>query len=243
MKYGKIIGRGNTACVYEWEEGKVLKLFNQGYPDEAIEKEYHNALVISDFDFEKPKVYEIISYEDKKGIVYDRVEGESLLDWVMKTGDVQKCALYMSTLHKAIVKNKISTVPNYKDFLKSNITNASLTIDKQNKMLQRINRLADGNALCHGDFHPGNILLLGERAYIIDFMNVCYGNFLYDVARTVYLVEYSPVPSNASDRDMLLYFKKRLSDTYLKQMNVTREMIQDYLYVILTTRTGECPDE
>ena len=26
-----IIGVGNTATVYEWEEGKVLKLFHQGF--------------------------------------------------------------------------------------------------------------------------------------------------------------------------------------------------------------------
>lgn len=243
MKYGKIIGRGNTACVYEWDEGKVLKLFNQGYPDEAIEKEYLNAMAIADFDFAKPKVYEIISYEDKKGIIYDKVEGESLLDWVMKTGDVEKCALYMTSLHKAIVKNKISNVAYYKDFLKSSVTSASLTIDEEQEILQRINRLADGEALCHGDFHPGNILLSGERAFIIDFMNVCCGNFLYDVARTVYLVEYTPVPADTNDIDILLHFKKALSDTYLMQMNVTREMIQDYLYVILTARKGECPNE
>lgn len=243
MKYGKMIGIGNTACVYEWEEGKVLKLFNLNYPEASIEKEFHNAMVIADLDFAKPKVYEIISYEDKKGIIYDRVYGESLLDWVMKTGDVHKCASYMSTLHKAILKNKVSNIPNYKDFLKSSITNASLTIDKHNEMLQMINTLADGDALCHGDFHPGNILLSGEEAYIIDFMNICCGNFLYDVARTVYLVEYTPVPENAADRDSLLQFKKALSETYLMQMNVTREMIQDYLGVIVIARKGECPNE
>jgi hypothetical protein len=83
----------------------------------------------------------------------------------------------------------------------------------------------------------------GERAFIIDFMNVCCGNFLYDVARTVYLVEFTPVPANANDRDLFLHMKKALSDTYLMQMNVTREMIQDYLYVIFTARKGECPNE
>jgi hypothetical protein len=31
MTYGKIIGIGNTATVYEWEKGRVLKLFNHGY--------------------------------------------------------------------------------------------------------------------------------------------------------------------------------------------------------------------
>ena len=47
-----------------------------------------------------------------------------------------------------------------------------------------IDKLADGDTLCHGDFHPGNILLSGDGAFIIDFMNVCCGNYLYDVART-----------------------------------------------------------
>ncbi|HHT56144.1 MAG TPA: aminoglycoside phosphotransferase, partial [Herbinix luporum] len=51
------------------------------------------------------------------------------------------------------------------------------------------------------------------------------------------------VPADAVDKDLLLHFKKTLSDTYLIQMNVTREMIQDYLYVIFTARMGECPDE
>nr|WP_308743468.1 hypothetical protein [uncultured Anaerocolumna sp.] len=31
MKFNKLIGAGNTASVYEWEESKVLKLFNKDY--------------------------------------------------------------------------------------------------------------------------------------------------------------------------------------------------------------------
>jgi uncharacterized protein (TIGR02172 family) len=243
MKFGKIIGVGNTASVYEWEEGKVLKLFNQGYPNDAVENEYHNAMAIRDMNFAKPKAYEIISYEERKGIIYDSVEGETLLDRVMRTGDVQECAKYMGKLHKAIIQNEISNVTNYKDFLRYHLPNALLPIDKQKKLLQMIDKLPNGNALCHGDFHPGNILISGGFAYAIDFMNVCHGDFLYDVARTVFLVEYTPVPAETKDIDMLLHLKKTLTDLYLIQMNVTREMIQDYLTVIITVRKGECPNE
>lgn len=72
-----IIGSGNTAQVYEWENGKVLKLFCQEYSDEAIENEYHNAMVVADLDFAKPKAHEIISCGKRRGILYDRVEGKS----------------------------------------------------------------------------------------------------------------------------------------------------------------------
>ncbi|WP_346962340.1 hypothetical protein [Clostridium sp.] len=42
---------------------------------------------------------------------------------------------------------------------------------------------------------------------------------------------------------MLLRFKKTLADLYLVQMNVTREMIQDHLAIIIVARVGECPEE
>ena len=241
MEFGEIIGIGNTATVYEWENGKVLKLFYQGYPKEAVEKEFHNAMAIMDMDFAKPRVYEITYCEDRIGIIYERVEGESLLDWVMKTGDVQECAVYMAELHKDIIQNKITNVPNYKEFLKCNIENTSCAnLENREEILQILDKLPDGNTLCHGDFHPGNILILNGHTEVIDFMNVCYGDPLYDVARTVFLVEYTPVPIEMDDGEMLLQFKKTLADLYLIQMNVTREMIQNYLAVIIAARVGEC---
>lgn len=78
---------------------------------------------------------------------------------------------------------------------------------------------------------------------VIDFMNVCHGDYLYDVARTVFLVQYTLVPANTEDRETLLRFKRTLAYLYLIEMNVTREMIQDYLSVIITARVGECPNE
>lgn len=243
MKCGKIIGIGNTASVYEYEKDKVLKLFNQGYPYEAVENEYHNAIAIRDMNFAKPKAYELIAYENRNGIIYDRVDGESLLDWVIRTGDLQECARCMAKIHKAIIKNKINNVPNYKGFLKNQIQKALLTLEKQQEVLHMIDKLPEGSTLCHGDFHPGNILISRGNAFVIDFMNICHGDFLYDIARTVFLVEYTPVPVEANDRDMLLRFKKTLSDLYLVQMNVSREMIQDYLSIITIARKGECPYE
>jgi thiamine kinase-like enzyme len=239
----KEIGVGNTATVYEWEKGKVLKLFNERYPKEDIEKEFNNAILLSNMDFSKPKAYEMISFEKRIGIVYDRAEGETLLDWVMKTGDVQGCAVHMAKLHKEILQNKIKEVPNYKGFLKDTIGNAPVSnFNETKEALQKLNELLDGDTLCHGDFHPGNILIKDGHTMVIDFMNVCHGNYLYDVARTVFLVEYTPVPDEVEDREMLVQLKKTLANFYLVEMNVTRQMIQDYLLVISVARTGECPE-
>lgn len=239
-----IVGVGNTATVYEWENGKVLKLFYSHYSKEIIEKEFMNAKATWDMNFNKPLAYEMIQIDNRFGIVYDKVEGESLLDIALQTYDIKKCAEYMADIHKTILKNEISGVDNYKDFLRYFIEN-SKAIDSYTRQetLGVLSNLEDGHTLCHGDFHPGNILISNGKATVIDFMNICSGPYLYDVARTVYLVQYTPVPKDSDNKELILQFKKTLVDLYLEQMKVTREMIKDYLAVITVARKGECPDE
>lgn len=238
MSLGKLIGIGNTANVFEWEDHKILKLFHQDYPLDAIEKEYKNALVIRDMKFLKPKVYELISYGDRWGIVYDKIEGETLLEWLIKSGDLHKCVSLLSGLHKEILQNETREVQNYKYFLKQHIP-YDLSRDKRKEVLARIDRLPDGFTLCHGDFHPGNILVSDGKAYIIDFMNICYGSRIYDIARTVFLIEYTSIPEEMESRDMIIQFRKELTDLYLMQMKVTRDMISDYIDIIRVARNGE----
>ncbi|MDF2885780.1 MAG: aminoglycoside phosphotransferase [Lacrimispora sp.] len=243
MNPGEIVGVGNTATVYEWENGKVVKLFREGYSYQDANREFENAMALNGMDFPKPKAYEFITYEGKNGIVYDKVRGESLLDWTLRTGNLQDCAILMAKAHKGILKNDIRNVPDYKDFLIHQIKKASITKEERLKALYLADQLEDGTTLCHGDFHPGNLMLSQGCISVIDFMNVCRGNRLYDIARTVYLIEYTPVPTGADNPDKMATLKETLSRLYLEQMNLTKDDIKDYLSVIFAARMGECPQE
>lgn len=251
MNYGKIIGVGNTATVYEWEKGKVLKLFYDGYPKDAVEKEFYNATIMQKVDISSPKVYETVNIDNRLGIIYEKVEGESLTDWVIRTGNVQECAKYMAKLHIEILQNKADNVTDYKGILRRQILRIPTTdkqtdrqTDKQTdktkeEALQILDTLPNGNILCHGDFHPGNIIISEGKTVVVDFMNVCRGNRLYDIARTVFLVQYTPIPDEVEDKQKLMWLKKTIADLYLTQMNVTREEIQEFLEVIMVARLGE----
>ena len=50
--------------------------------------------------------------------------------------------------------------------------------------LKALETMPDGDRLCHGDFHPGNILLSQPKPVIIDWIDASIGSPLADVART-----------------------------------------------------------
>ncbi|MFS0726627.1 aminoglycoside phosphotransferase family protein [Paenibacillus sp. 1P07SE] len=240
----QIIGEGNTATVYAWKTDQVLKLYRAGYPEDAVAREYDNAKAIRELNFAKPKVHEKIVVEGRQGIVYDRVDGESLQAWALRTGDLTGCAAYLADVHKALQEQPVSGVPYYKDFLRWGIGEDSVASRaERERALRLLEQLGVGDTLCHGDLHPGNILLTQDGPVVIDFLNVCRGDRRYDIARSVYLMQYTPYSAAAPDHDEMVQLKTRLTDLYLEAMGVSREELSDYLAVIRVARMGENPEE
>lgn len=57
------------------------------------------------------------------------------------------------------------------------------------RLLEAYAKIPDESRLCHGDFHPGNILSTRERDLAIDWIDVSVGHPLADVARTTILLK------------------------------------------------------
>src|SRR6478752_2749091 len=76
-----IIGRGFTADVYAWGDGRVLKLFHPGAPDRP-EREYRVTRAVHAAGLPAPAVYELVEVDGRAGIVFERVDGPSLFEYV-----------------------------------------------------------------------------------------------------------------------------------------------------------------
>lgn len=48
--------------------------------------------------------------------------------------------------------------------------------------------------MCHGDYHPGNIILSPRGPVVIGWITACHGNAVADVARTVLLFRIGALP-------------------------------------------------
>ncbi|MDO4513452.1 MAG: phosphotransferase, partial [Lachnospiraceae bacterium] len=118
--------------------------------------------------------------------------------------------------HKDILAHTTDDAMDYKDFLKMFAAD-EITIAK-------IDALADGNCLIHGDYHLDNVMVCEDDTLVlIDMMNICKGPALYDVARTYFLLSYDA----------------GIQKKYLKLMGCSFVEITPYLEVISAIRDKE----
>lgn len=214
----KLIARGNTAEIYEYEESLICKLFYPGYPSDYVVHEFHNATMAWNLGIRTPKAYRLITEGERQGIVYDQIIGDVLSYKFSgtKESEIDSWMDRFVGLHKQIMWYHIDDAISYKDFLKMFATDEA-TITK-------INALAEGNCFVHGDFHLENVMIDEDNNLVlIDMMNVCKGTKLYDVARTYFLLRHD----------------KNLQIKYLELMGYTLEDIMPYLDVILAIRENE----
>ena len=217
----KIIGKGNTADVLEYATGKVCKLFFDGYPQEYVELEYQNAKELFQLKLQIPEPLGVITIKERTGIIYERIDGETLLS-LMNGNENEKLLNMFASLHREWLHHHSDNVLSYKEYLTAMVQNRTR---KNNILIEKINALPDDDFLLHGDFHPNNILIAkNDVPVIIDFMNVCHGPVLYDIARTFFLFKQE---------------NKNIANSYLRKMNVLEEDIAEYIHVIEQCRKYE----
>jgi uncharacterized protein (TIGR02172 family) len=217
---GSIIGEGNTAEVYSWGEKEILKLFRQEFPVEAIEKEYRICKTIENLGLSIPKASQLIDLDGRRGIIYEKISGDSMLHKITARPILAgKYSRQLAQLHYEIHQCRSENLPKYKEALEWNIRRTdTLTEEQKTSVLQLLGQLPEGDVLCHGDFHPGNIMMDEKNTYILDWMTAASGTAEADVARTLMLLNDAGLPSNIPGvaKAMIKMMRHRMANAYLR---------------------------
>jgi aminoglycoside phosphotransferase (APT) family kinase protein len=81
-------------------------------------------------------------------------------------------------------------LPSQREILEKAIQIAPrLTVEMKEQVWRALDRLPDGDAICHGDYHPGNIIMSPQGPVVIDWFLGMQGNPLADVVRTSLLCQ------------------------------------------------------
>jgi hypothetical protein len=193
---GAPIARGRTAEIYAWYESWVLKLFYDWMPHEAVQRESEITRAVHACGLAVPAVGDTVQVGQRWGLVYERVEGASLLAGLSRhPWNVAAAFRDLAALHCEIHARVIPGLPSLKGHLAAKIGRASLPGERfRARALDRLAQLPDGDSLCHGDFHPDNVLITSEGPVIIDWEDATSGDRAADVARTLLLLSGGAPP-------------------------------------------------
>ena len=188
------IARGRTAEIFLWDDDHVLKLYYDSCPSNWVEYESRIAHAVHAAGIPTPAASEIVEVNGRRGLIYERVEGISMLqDLNSRPWTLLRHARSLAEMQIKIHKQSITGLPSYKEQLRHAISRTHyLSEVLRAKSLHQLESLPEGKTLCHGDYHPGNIILTGNGPVVIDWMTACSGSHWADVARTSLLLSIGP---------------------------------------------------
>jgi aminoglycoside phosphotransferase (APT) family kinase protein len=243
---GQPIARGRTAEIYAWGEGRVLKLFLPGFEGGA-RYEFDIARAVTANGVPAPEAFDLITVEERPGIVYARVDGEPVAQRLSRQPwQVATMGRLMADVHTAIHRATATGLPSQRERLADQIEQApGLREAERQQVLERLSALPDDTQVCHGDFHPENVLLTANGPQVIDWTDATLGHPHADVARTSLLVRTSSTSANvpALMRPLislaLSVFIKAYLDRYLAVNQASRADIQAWEVICAAARLRE----
>jgi Predicted aminoglycoside phosphotransferase len=217
-----LLGAGRTADVFLVEEKKVLKLYKSFISAETVEREFLVTQTAHQAGLPVPQAYEIIRRQDRYGILFERIQGISLLGAIQRH-PTQLIALATQLAELHVRLNSLpapQNPPRQYDQILSDIEHSnSLTAEKKARIVHLLDALPQGEVLCHGDFHPDNVLLTDHGPIVIDWMTGTRGNACADFVRTLMIMGTSALPKQIPplQRALLTLFRNTLVGTYRSQ--------------------------
>jgi uncharacterized protein (TIGR02172 family) len=247
MQKGKLIGQGRTAEIFELNKNKIIKLFRSDFPVSAIENEFKIGKELANKELPIPAIDDLIKIDNRFGIIYERISGPTMMriissrPWRMK-----KEAKRLAELHKSIQIHINADIPSQDLKIKKDIKKTELlSFENKARLLDYMETLPKGEILCHGDFHPDNVIVSRNKLFVIDWMSATLGNPLSDVARTSIIFKFGIVPESESKiKSNIIHFMRKkfyseYMEHYLKVSGQTREMIEQWEVLVSAARLIE----
>jgi uncharacterized protein (TIGR02172 family) len=239
------VAEGRTSEIYRWDDGQILKLYREWCPPDWADYEARIAHAVYEAGVPSPEAGEIVTIDGRRGLIYERLEGMSMLqDMNARPWRLLKHARSLAELHVKIHQQSIAGLPSYKDRLAYDIRNSTnLREELKNKALKKLASLPNGEKLCHGDFHPGNVLITQRGPIVIDWMTASTGSPWIDVARTSLLLSIGAKSAGRQVNPILRTAIKIYHHSYLRRYHTLNpdnaNELDHWLSVVAAARLNE----
>ncbi|MGI6200791.1 MAG: phosphotransferase family protein [Christensenellales bacterium] len=172
----ELIGAGAQARVYR-EGDLAVKAFAPDCPASAIYFEAALTAAAAQCGLPVAAPRGVQRREGGDVLLMDYVAGVNLNDWMRAHPDhLEEGFARLVALQRRIHAQHPYLPVRQRDRLGDQIRGSALLDPvRRARLLAQLDALPDGDALCHGDYHGGNVLMQGERLTVIDWPNATIG--------------------------------------------------------------------
>jgi hypothetical protein len=187
---GPLLGSGNVADVFEYGE-HVLKLYKSPAARAQAFSEAAVTAIVGSHGLPVPAIHSAGNFDGRWGVVMDRAPGIPLAKLVEADRSLVPAGIEDMVRHHLSMHAKAETrLRPLKARLGTNIALATqLDEPLREKLLAGLAGLPDGDRICHGDFHPLNIMGPPGASMIVDWPDATSGPPAADVCRSYVLLK------------------------------------------------------
>jgi aminoglycoside phosphotransferase (APT) family kinase protein len=228
---GALLGLGKEAEVFACGE-LVIKLYKPTSFKRAAFREAAILAAVESLGLPAPTVHGVRQIGDRWGVLMSRLDGPPFAQSLSLGQPVAALRFQlnrMARLQLQVHGHSATQFASLKARLAANILRVpALSGSQQSRLLTELTRMPDGDRLCHGDFHPYNIMGPPGREVLIDWLDASRGEPAADVCRSYVLLR--PVaPEMAS----------AYVDAYSEVSGIGRDAILNWLPFVAAARLAE----
>lgn len=218
----EILARGGEADLYILDENRILRVLRKEDPH-ALEREKAVMPLLDEACVSVPRIYEYTEVEGNQAEVMERIKGETMLEFMLSHPfSLKRKVRKFAKIHQQILfLHGGKPLPSIQEKLAAFEEQPGKVEGEIFDFVMQIARgLPSGDSICHGDFHPGNILMNERAPYVIDWSGVHTGSALSDIAHTYVLMTHAPQTPGQDARSYrkVRFFAHRIAKLYLRDM-------------------------
>ena len=226
---GALLGFGRTAEVFACG-ALAMKLYKPTAVKSVPFREAAILTAVETLGLAAPVVHGVWQFDDRWGVLMDRVEGPPISEDIIRGGEARAARLSrMVELQVQVHSHPAPQFISLKTRLAANIRRADrLSEQRRATLLAGLVEMPDGEQLCHGDFHPENIMGPPGHEVIIDWLDSSRGDPAADACRTYVMLW-------ARDRELAAAY----IDAYGQLSGKSRDAILSWLPFVAAARIAE----
>lgn len=233
----ELIAKRKNKEIYA-DNDRVVKLYVEGHSQSDILNEALNQSRVQEYsNLNIPKLIEVGKIENRWAIVSERIEGKTISELMKENPEnIDNYLNLFVDIQLTILSNEVPLLNRIKEKFTRKLENAT-NIDENTKyeLLQRLQGMKNHQKLCHGDYHPSNVIVKDDGTiYVIDWAHVTQGNASADAART-YLLFSIDKQEELAEKYLNLFASKS---------GIEKSHIQRWIPIVAATQmTKNIPEE